>query len=99
MDRPPGLNRPLTLDDFEKATMTVACLRQIIIDCALDLGGHVRVNPMWLTPGDGRPLQGSDWALWHALWVPFSLEARKGRVGIYEYEEAPPGEESALATL
>ena len=49
MDRAAGLDRTLTLDDFEHATTTVACLRQFITDCVLDLGGRVHGDPH---PGD-----------------------------------------------
>jgi hypothetical protein len=36
---------------------------------------------------------------WHGLSVPFSRGGKRGRVGIYKYAEAPPGEQSALETL
>ncbi len=98
MERPAGLDRPMTLNDFEEATTTVACLRQFIVECIEDIKGRVKGEPMHLTPGDGRPLHGSGWA-WHGLSVPFSLEGRNGRVGIYKYSEAPEGADADRAKL
>jgi hypothetical protein len=98
MERPAGLDRTLTLEQFEQATTTVACLRQFIVDCIGDIKGDIHGDPMYLTPGDGQPLRGSRWA-WHGLSVPFTLDGSKGKLGIYKYEEAPPGEEGAKATL
>lgn len=98
MERPAGLDRPLTLGHFEQATTTVACLRQFIIECIDELKGRVHGEPVHLTPGDGRPLRGSGWA-WHGLSVPFSLDGERGRVGIYKYAEAPAGAEDDRATL
>lgn len=98
MERPASLDRPLTLDQFEQATTTVACLRQFLRDCIFDLGGSIHGDPLLMTPGDGQPHWGSGWA-WHGLSVPFTLDGKRGRVGIYKYAEAPQGEESALSTL
>jgi hypothetical protein len=98
MDRPAGLDRPITLSHFEQATTTIACLRQFLVECIADVGGSVHGERLYMTPGDGKPRRGNRWA-WHGLSVPFSLGGQKGRVGIYKYEEAPPGEESARETL
>lgn len=98
VDRPASLDRTITLSDFEQATTTIACLRQFIIDCIRDIGGHVHGEPTYFTPADGAPRRGSGWA-WHGLSVPFSIDGQKGRVGIYKYAETPPGEENAMATL
>ncbi len=98
VDRAAGLDRPLTLNHFEQATTTIACLRQFLVTCISDIGGSVHGEPLYLTPGDGKPRRGSGWA-WHGLSVPFSLGGRRGRVGIYKYAEAPPGEHGALDTL
>jgi hypothetical protein len=98
MDRSAGLDREITLNQFEQAVTTLACLRQLLVDCITDVGGKVHGEPLYLTPGDGKPRRVGDWA-WHGLAVPFSLGGRRGRVGIYKYAEAPPGEENALDTL
>jgi len=98
VDRTAGLDRPMTLNHFEQATTTVACLREFLADCAADLGGSVHGEPLYLTPGDGKPRRGGGWA-WHGLSVPFSLGGRRGRVGVYKYADAPPGEQAALDTL
>jgi len=98
MDRPPGLNRPMSLDQFEEATTTIACLREFLVACIEGIGGNIQGEPMWLTPGDGQPRRGGGWA-WHGLSVKFSKDGKKGRVGIYKYAEAPPGEDSARKTL
>jgi hypothetical protein len=98
VDRAAGLDRSMTLNQFEQATTTVACLRQFLVDCINELGGQVHGQPLYTTPGDGKPLRGSGWA-WHGLAVPFSLGGRKGRLGIYKYEEAPSSELSAKDTL
>jgi len=98
MDRRAGLERPLTLNHFEQATTTVSCLRQFLLECIADLGGRVRGDPIYITPGDGQPRRGSGWA-WYGLAVPFTLGEEKGRIGIYKYAEAPPGEEGACDTL
>ncbi len=39
MDRPPGLNRSMSLDQFEEATTTIACLREFLVACIEDIGG------------------------------------------------------------
>ena len=98
VDRAAGLDRSLTLHEFEQATTTVACLRQFLVICITDIEGNVHGEPLYLTPGDGKPRRGSGWA-WHGLSVPFSLGGHRGRVGIYKYAEAPPGEQGALDTL
>jgi hypothetical protein len=98
MERPAGLDRELTLDQFETATTTMACLRQFLVDCIHEVEGHVQGDPLYLTPADGAPRRGGGWA-WHALSVPFTLGAKRGRVGIYKYTEAPVGEEATLSTL
>jgi hypothetical protein len=98
VDRAAGLDRPMTLAHFEQATTTVACLREFLVDCAADIGGAVHGEPIYLTPGDGKPRRGSGWA-WHGLSVPFSVGGQKGRIGIYKYADAPPGEQAALDTL
>jgi hypothetical protein len=98
MDRPAGLDRPITMDQFEQATTTVGCLRQFLLDCIRDVGGRVKGVQLYTAHGDGRPGRASGWA-WHGLSVPFALGAQKGRIGIYRYAEAPPGDESALQTL
>jgi hypothetical protein len=98
MDRPPGLDRPMSLDQFEQATTTVACLREFLVDCVDDIGGRIKGEPIYLTPGDGQPRSGGGWA-WHGLSVPFSRDQQTGRVGIYKYSAAPPGEELALEAL
>jgi len=54
-----------------------ACLRQFLVECINELGGQVHGQPLYMTPGDGKPLRGSGWA-WHGLAVPFSLDGRKG---------------------
>jgi hypothetical protein len=98
VDRTAGIDRPITLNDFEQATTTIACLREFLVDCAVDLGGNVHGEPLYLTPGDGRPRRGAGWA-WHGLSVPFSVGGQKGRLGIYKYADAPPGEQAALDAL
>jgi hypothetical protein len=98
VDRTAGLDRPMTLNDFEQATTTVACLREFLVDCAADLRGNVHGEPLYLTPGDGKPRRGGGWA-WHGLSVPFSLGGQRGRVGIYKYADAPISERAALDTL
>lgn len=98
MEHSPGLDRPLALQQFEQATTIIACLRQFLVDCAEDIGGSVRGDPLFLTPGDGKPRRAGDWA-WHGLSVPFALGAKRGRVGIYKYSEAPAGEATSLETL
>lgn len=98
MERAAGIDRPLSMSDFESATTTVACLRQFLIECVTALGGGVRGDPFYMTPGDGEPRRRGAWA-WHGLAVPFSMRDRRGRIGIYKYAEAPPGEESAKDAL
>ncbi len=98
MEHPPGINKPMTLVDFEEATTTVACLKQFLMDCVADLKGSVHGEPLYMTPGDGRPRSGGGWA-WHGFAVPFSLRGQKGRIGIYKYAEAPPLEAEALSSL
>lgn len=98
MEHPPGLPRALTLSDFEQAATTVACLRQFLVDCVADLGGRMHGSPLYLTPGDGRPRRAGGWA-WHGLAVPFTLDGRSGRIGIYKYTEVPVGETDALDSL
>lgn len=98
MERAAGIDRPLSLSDFEQATTTIACLRQFLVECITAMGGGVRGDPFYMTPGDGGPRRRGGWA-WHGLAVPFSLRDRRGRIGIYKYAEAPPGEESAKDAL
>ncbi|MEI9937506.1 MAG: hypothetical protein WDO69_09835 [Pseudomonadota bacterium] len=98
MEHSPGLDRPLELQQFEQATTIIACLRQFLVDCAEDVGGNVHGDPLFLTPGDGRPRRAGNWS-WHGLSVPFGLAGKRGRVGIYKYSEAPAGESTALETL
>ncbi|HEY4157939.1 MAG TPA: hypothetical protein VGM29_07575 [Polyangiaceae bacterium] len=98
LDRPAGLDHPMTLEHFERATATIACLRQFLADCVTEIGGSVHGVPLYLTPGDGKPRRSGDWA-WHGLAVPFALDGQKGRLGIYKYADAPPGEASALGIL
>ena len=98
MDRPAGVDREMTLNDFEQATTTIACLRQFLMECIADIGGSVHGERLHMTSADGKPRRGSGWA-WHGLSVPFRSTSGKGRVGIYKYEEAPPGEENAREKL
>ena len=98
MDHPPGIERSMSVLQFEEATTTIACLKQFLMDCIADLKGSVHGEPLYMTPGDGRPRRGGGWA-WHGLAVPFALGGRKGRIGIYKYAEAPPGESEALESL
>jgi hypothetical protein len=98
MDHSPGLDRSLALKQFEEATTIIACLRQFLVNCVEDIDGNVHGDPLFLTPGDGRPRRGGDWA-WHGLSVPFTHGGKRGRVGIYKYAEAPPGQAAALETL
>lgn len=98
MDHPPGLERSMTLLQFEEATTTIACLKQFLGDCVAELKGSVHGEPLYMTPGDGRPRRSGGWA-WHGLAVPFTLGGQKGRIGIYKYAEAPPGENDALEAL
>jgi hypothetical protein len=99
MERPAGIDRKMTLADFEQATTTIACLRQFLVACIADISGTTHGVPLYMTPGDGKPRRDGEWA-WHGLSVPFSFaERRKGRVGIYKYEEVPAGEESARESL
>jgi hypothetical protein len=98
MDHPPGIERSMTVLQFEEATTTISCLRQFLMDCIADLKGSVHGEPLYMTPGDGRPRRGGGWA-WHGLAVPFTLDDRRGRIGIYKYAEAPPGESEALEAL
>ena len=69
MEHPPGINKPMTLADFEEATTTVACLKQFLMDCVAELKGSVHGEPLYMTPGDGRPRSGGGWA-WHGFAVP-----------------------------
>lgn len=98
MEHPPGINKPITLADFEGATTTVACLKQFLMDCVGELKGSVHGEPLYMTPGDGRPRSGGGWA-WHGFAVPFSLDGQRGRIGLYKYAEAPPLELEALGSL
>jgi hypothetical protein len=98
MDQPAGLDRAMTLNQFEEATTTIACLRQFLVDCIGDLEGQVQGQSLYTTPANGQPRRGGGWA-WHGLAVPFSEGKQRGRVGIYKYAEAPAGEESARETL
>ncbi len=101
MDRPPGLDRPISLEYFEQAATTIACLREFLVECVADVGGHVkgrRSSRVFLTPGDGKPRKDGGWA-WHGLAVPFSIGRQKGRIGIYKYSAAPPDETRAVETL
>jgi hypothetical protein len=98
MEHSPGLDRSLGLKQFEQATTIIACLRQFLVNCAEDIEGNVHGDPLFLTPGDGKPRRGGDWA-WHGLSVPFTLAGKKGRIGIYKYSEAPAGQVTAMGTL
>ncbi len=98
MEHPPGIDRPMTLVDFEEATTTVACLKQFLMDCVAELKGGVHGEPLYMTPGDGRPRSGGGWA-WHGFAVPFSLRGQKGRIGLYKYAEAPPLEAETMSSL
>ncbi len=98
MEHAPGLDHPLSLEQFEHATTTIACLRQFLAGCVTSIDGHVQGVPLNLTPGDGRPRRAGDWA-WHGLSVPFTLKGQKGRVGMYKYAEAPPTDASAVDAL
>jgi hypothetical protein len=95
VDRPTGIEHR-TMDGFDHATTTIACLRQFLQGCIADIGGS-RATGFNTTPGDGEPFRDGGWA-WLGFSVPFFLADRKWRVGIYQYLEAPPGEESACAT-
>jgi hypothetical protein len=98
MEHPPGINKPMTLGDFEEATTTVACLKQFLMDCVAELKGSVHGEPLYMTPGDGRPKSGGGWA-WHGFAVPFSLRGQRGRIGIYKYSEVPPLEAETVNSL
>lgn len=98
MEHPPGLNQAITLDEFEAATKIVACLRGLLVDCIADVGGNVHGEPLFTTPGDGRPRRSGDWA-WHGLAVPFTLNGKKGRIGVYKYSDTPAAEVAARETL
>lgn len=98
MDRSIGFERELSLSDFEQATTIVSCLRHFLLGCIADVGGRVRGDQLYMTPGDGQPLRGSGWA-WHGLAIPFALDDQKGRLGLYKYAETPTGEESNQSTL
>lgn len=96
VERPTGIaNR--TLSGFQEATTTIACLRQFLVSCVAEIGGG-RASGVNTTPGDGEPYRWNGWA-WFGVSVPFSLQDEKYRLGIYQYVEAPPGEESARETL
>jgi hypothetical protein len=98
MEHPPGINKPMTLAEFEQVTTTVACLKQFLMDCVAELKGNVDGDPLYMTPGDGRPRSGGGWA-WHGFAVPFSLGGQRGRIGIYKYSEAPPLEAETMQSL
>ena len=98
MENPPGLDRPLTLAQFEEATTTVACLRQFLVETIASIQGSVHGEPLFLTPGDGRPRRSGAWA-WHGLSVPFKLNSQSGRMGIYKYSDSPPGDSAAKDSL
>jgi len=98
MEHAPGLDRSITLDQFEAATTIVSCLRGGVLDCVADIGGSVHGDPLFTTPSDGRPRRAGDWA-WHGLAVPFTLQGKKGRIGIYKYAETPPMEAASLESL
>jgi hypothetical protein len=66
VDRTAGLDRPMTLNHFEQATTTIACLREFLVDCISEIDGHVQGDPLYMTPGDGKPHRGSGWA-WHGI--------------------------------
>ncbi|HMI94125.1 MAG TPA: hypothetical protein VK509_22280 [Polyangiales bacterium] len=90
MERGAGIARAMTVDDFEQATTTVSCLRQFLVDCISAFEGRVHGEPLFMTPADGSPRRQGGWA-WHGLSVPFTLGSERGRVGIYKYQDAPPG--------
>jgi hypothetical protein len=96
VDRPTGI-ADRTLNDFEHATTTVACLRQFLKGCIAEVEG-TRLTGFNTTPGDGEPLRWSGWA-WYGVSVPFTLDEDKYRLGIYKYVSTPPGEESARDVL
>lgn len=98
MEGPPGLDFAMSPLDFERATTTISCLRQFLVDCASAIQASSQEGRLYLTPGDGRPRRSGGWA-WHGLSVPFTFEGQKGRVGIYKYSEAPLGETGALGEL
>ncbi len=97
VDRPTGI-ADRTLEDFERATTTIACLRQFLLGCITDLGGKARVNGLYTTTGDGAPLSRDGWA-WYGLSVPFTYAGRSCHLGIYKYVEAPPGQEGSRSKL
>jgi hypothetical protein len=93
VDRPIGI-ADRTLSEFQQATTTIACLREFLAACVADIGGAL-TKGLNMTPGDGEPLRWSGWA-WHGISVPFTLDGKKHRLGIYNYIETPPGEEASL---
>jgi hypothetical protein len=47
VDRAAGVDRPMTLNHFEQATTTIACLRQFLVECINELGGQILSAIRW----------------------------------------------------
>lgn len=75
----------------------VAALREFLKSCVRAVDGKLRTNdPFWMTPGDGEPLRNDGWA-WRGMSVPFDLEEKEFRIGVYDYVAAPAGCDAATA--